>query len=257
MATDLKVQPSTGARRSAFEHDAAMLLAAVEYERVVELFESLTPDQWGTSTTCPGWDVRAMAGHMLGMAQMVTSVPSLARQQVSSGMSAKRSGIPSIDALTAYQVERNGSLSPEALVVAMRDVSPRAVRGRRRAPALVRNARLPERQVVGGRSEPWTFGFLFDTILTRDPFMHRLDIADATGTPVRATPGHDGVLVDDIVREWASRHSQPFTLELSGPAGGSWGHGAGETITLDAFEFCRTLAGRRTATGLLTEQVPF
>ncbi len=257
MATDQQARPTQGARRSAFDHEAAMALASTEYDRVVELFEGLTPEQWSTPTSCPGWDVRAMAGHLLGMAQMVTTVPELVRQQVASGLSAKRSGASSLDALTAYQVERNASLSPEDLVAAMRHVGPRAVRGRRRAPALVRGARLPEPQVVGDRREPWTFGFLFDTVLTRDPFMHRLDIAEVTGVAMRADSDHEGVLVDDIVREWAQRHGQPFGLELTGPAGGSWGDGAGEQITMDAFEFCRALAGRRSATGLLAEQVPF
>ena len=34
---------------------------------------------------------------------------------------------------------------------------------------------------VNGADEPWTFGFLFDVILTRDPWLHRTDIAAATG----------------------------------------------------------------------------
>ncbi|MDQ6714643.1 MAG: maleylpyruvate isomerase family mycothiol-dependent enzyme [Actinomycetota bacterium] len=257
MATDQEVRPTSVARRSAFDHEAAMALAATEYGRVLELLEGLAPEQWSTPTNCPGWDVRAMAGHLLGMAQMVTTVAEMVRQQVTSGLSARRSGASSLDALTTYQVERNAPLSTDALITAMREVAPRAVRGRRRAPALVRNARLPEPQVVGGRREPWTFGFLFDTILTRDPFMHRLDIAEVTGVAMRADADHEGVLVDDIVREWAQRHGQPFRLELSGPAGGTWGDGAGEQITLDSFEFCRALAGRRPATGLLAEQVPF
>jgi hypothetical protein len=115
---------------------------------------------------------------------------------------------------------------------------------------------MPEAQLVGGHLERWTLGFLVDVILTRDPFMHRLDICAATGLDPGPTPEHEGRLVDDIAREWAQRHGQPCTLELTGPAGGTWGTG-GEVIRLDALEFCRIISGRGQATGLLTTAVPF
>jgi hypothetical protein len=72
-----------------------------------------------------------------------------------------------------------------------------------------------------------------------------------------ATAEHEGVLVDDVVREWAERHGSPYTLELSGSAGGRWQNGRGERLAMDAFEFCRAVSGRAPATGLLTMQVPF
>jgi uncharacterized protein (TIGR03083 family) len=256
MAIDQGVR-STKARRSALDREVAMTLAATEYERVVTMFESCTPQQWATPTDCPGWDVRAMAGHILGMAQMIATVPELVRQQMTSQRSAKKTGELTIDSLTALQVAKNANLDTSALVENMRMSGPRALRGRRRVPALIRNLPMPEAQTVGGQTESWTFGFLFDTILTRDPFMHRIDISKVTGIPMHATPNHEGVLVDDIVREWAARHGQDFKLELTGPAGGIWGTGECEPMTMDAFEFCRVLAGRKPATGLLAEQVPF
>jgi hypothetical protein len=103
----------------------------------------------------------------------------------------------------------------------------------------------------------WTFGYLFDVILTRDPFMHRIDICRATGRSMAATADHEGVIVDDVVREWAGRHGAPYTLELSGPAGGRWESGRGERLEMDAFEFCRAVGGRAAGVGLLTTQVPF
>jgi hypothetical protein len=63
-----------------------------------------------------------------------------------------------------------------------------------------------------------------------------------SGLDPRATPDHDGRLVDDIVREWAQRHQQPYTLELTDPAGGIWGTG-GERITMDALKLCRVVSG--------------
>ena len=199
MAIDLGVASSKDARKPALDRDVAMTLAATEYDRVVTVFEECTPEQWEMPTDCPGWDVRAMAGHMLGMAQMVATVPELVRQQVASQRCAKRNGgSVSIDSLTALQVAENANLSTGALVENMRTVGPRAVRGRRRVPALIRKARMPETQDVGGRVEPWTFGYLLDIILTRDPFMHRIDISHATGIPMRAAPAHDFVLNEDV-----------------------------------------------------------
>lgn len=101
-------------------------------------------------------------------------------------------------------------------------------------------------------------GYLLDVILTRDPWMHRVDIARATGREMELSPEHDGRIVADVVAEWPCRHGAPFTLTLTGPAGGTYVSGDdGEQVTIDAVEFCRTLSGRATGTGLLTHAVPF
>jgi len=112
--------------------------------------------------------------------------------------------------------------------------------------------------VVDGAEEAWTFGYMFETILTRDTWMHRVDTAKATDRQLVLTPEHDGALVSDVVTEWAERHGEPFRLQLTGPAGGTWSVGTGgEEITLDAVEFARILSGRAPGSGLLSVQVPF
>jgi hypothetical protein len=116
-------------------------------------------------------------------------------------------------------------------------------------------------QEMNGVREPWTFGYLIDVILTRDPWMHRLDIAVATGTEPRLTAEHDGVIVADVVAEWADRHGKDFELTLTGPAGGTWRAGAnGPSWTLDAVDFCRAIARRPASTtvdDLLNTEVPY
>ncbi len=256
MTTQSPARPIERPRVPVLERAAAMTSAATEYARAVTLLESVAPSQWALPTDCPGWDVRAVAGHMLGMAQMTATLPALARQQMAAQKGAKTSGTVMIDVLTALQVRENAGLSPAEVVTAMRATGPKAARLRRKMPAFIRSRTMPGAMTVGDAQERWTLGFLFDIILTRDPFMHRLDISRATGIPVQATPAHEGVIVDDIVREWAARHGRPYTLSLSGPAGGTWG-GEGESITMDAFDFCRTVSGRGPATGLLSQQVPF
>lgn len=72
------------------------------------------------------------------------------------------------------------------------------------------------------------------------------------------TADHDGVLVADVVAEWAGRHGRAYRLTLTGPAGGFWSQGAdGESLDLDAVEFCRVVSGRGAADGLLSTHVPF
>ena len=157
------------------------------------------------------------------------------------------------------QVSERSHLSPAQIVERLTTVAPRTVRGRTRTPTLVRNhARIA---VDGPVNESWKLGYLIDTIYLRDLWMHRIDLANALGQKAQLSAEHDGRVVADVVAEWARRHGQPFVLELGGPAGGTYAHDQdlpeAEEISLDAVEFCRTLAGREHATGLLTTIVPF
>jgi uncharacterized protein (TIGR03083 family) len=255
--------PSTP-RVAPIDHDLATRLAATEYERGGELLAQLDAGRWSAPTVNTGWDVRATVGHMVGMMAMMSSVPQLIRQQVAAQRAARRAGAPvSIDALTALQVRLNAGLTVDELIDRYRALAPKAVRGRRRLPAAIRRRTLPERQLVNGRLERWTLGYLTDVILTRDPFMHRLDVHAAIGLAPRVTPEHEGRIVDGVVREWAERHGKPYALDLTGPAGGHWSSGDGDAIRLDALDFCRVVSGRPAVaapvepSGLLATAVPF
>jgi len=239
---------------AAIPRPAAMELAATEYQRVVALLRRLPEPAWSAPTDCPAWDVRQMAAHLLGMVEMAASI----REQVRQMRKARRRGGPFLDALTGLQVDERREMAPAAIIDRYALRWPKAVAGRRHVPRLARRRPLPIKQVVGGREEPWTIGFLMDVILTRDPWMHRIDIARAAGVPNPLTAEHDGVLVADVVAEWAARHGRPYDLQLSGPAGGSWSSGrGGPRFELDPADFCRMVSGRQPADGLLATQVPF
>lgn len=233
----------------------AEVVARTEYARLVEQLRSLGPDDWLQPTDCPLWDVRAMAGHSVGMMTDFTSLRSVMRRMRAATKQAKRSGVPVIDAMTAMQVDEHAPLSTTELIARAEEIGPRAARWRATAPGLLR--RMPMKETVGGEPETWRIGFLLDTILTRDPWMHRVDISRATGIDLVLTGEHDGRIVADVVAEWARRHGQPFSLALTGPAGGEFTSGDGEHITIDAVEFCRILSGRAAGTGLLSQEVPF
>jgi uncharacterized protein (TIGR03083 family) len=241
-------------RISTLDRPTLMRLAATENQRFAALLRGLNAEDWSRATQCPGWDVRAMASHVLGMTEMAASIREGRRQQAA----AKRRGGVFIDALTAVQVEERTGLSPQQVTDRFQSVGPRAARARRRTPGLIRRRRMPVSQIVSGQSEIWTLGYLIDTILTRDTWMHRIDIGRATGSPSMVTADHDGALVSDVVAEWAARHGAPCQVELTGPAGGRWTFGTGgPTLGLDAIDFCRTLSGREPATGLMSTEVPF
>lgn len=236
--------------------DESEELARTEYVRVAEQLRALMPDDWARPTDCPDWDVRAVAGHSAGMMSTFTGYRRLFKEMSAATRAAKRSGRPMIDELTAKQVADHAALSTAELVAAIDRIGPQAARWRASRPALLR--RMPMKEEVGGAPETWRMGYLLDCILTRDPWMHRVDIARATGREMQLTPEHDGRIIADVVAEWARRHGTAFTLTLSGPAGGVYVAGdGGAHLSLDAVEFCRTLSGRTSGSGLLAQEVPF
>ncbi|MDT7538430.1 MAG: hypothetical protein QOI82_2015 [Actinomycetota bacterium] len=243
---------TTTPRPAMLDRSVAMRLAADENDRFLGQLRRLAPAHWARPTDCPDWDVKSLVGHVVGMAEMAASFPEQMRQMRAAG----KAGGVFLDALTALQVAKHAGDTPEQVVARYAVIGPKAAKGRRRTPGFVRRRTMPQPQTVGGVDEKWTLGFLVDVVLTRDTWMHRIDVARAVGQEPELTAEHDGVLVADVAAEWAGRHGQPCTLTLTGPAGGSWTFGTGgPEITEDAVEFCRGLSGRG-APALGTE-VPF
>lgn len=256
MTTDTTV--TDAATLTAFSHAEAMALQAAELEATVAMLGSLSAEAWTAPTDCPAWDVREMYLHVLGACEGGASMREQAHQMRAAMRRRKAEGGPLEAALSAVQVDDRRELTAEELLARLADVAPRTVAGRRRLPGLVRRVRMA---VDGPVVEKWTLGYLTDTIYLRDLWMHRVDACRATGTPMVLTTGHDGRIVADVVGEWARRHGRPFTLVLTGPAGGTFQGGDGApdepAVELDAVEFCRTLAGRAAGDGLLATIVPF
>jgi uncharacterized protein (TIGR03083 family) len=231
----------------------AMTLAAEELDRFLDVLRSLAPADWQRPTECEPWDVRAMATHVLGATESHSSIRETMHQ--TRAYRKAKSG-PMIDAMTSLQIRDRADLSPDDVVARFERAAPRSVRSRRRMPAPLRRMRMKVDPPFA--SERWRLGYLMDVIYNRDAWMHRVDISRAIGRDPVLTSEHDGRLVADIVSEWARRHGKPFTLTLTGPAGGAYIAGdGGEQMELDAVEFCRILSGRAQGTGLLTTEVPF
>jgi uncharacterized protein (TIGR03083 family) len=226
-------------------------IAAEEYRRFGELLRLLRPDEWSLPTDCPDWDVHLLAAHVLGATEANAHPTEMTRQ-----LWRGRSGVATdVDAVNAYQVARRRDLTSVEVVRRYSRAVPAAVHWRARLAWTV--GRLPVR-VGSPVHETWTAAYLLDVVYTRDTWMHRVDVARATGRPLRLTHDHDGRLVADLVADWVRRHRTPVRLELTGPAGGTFVHGRdGEALTHDAVEFARVLSGRVPGTGLLAATVPF
>jgi uncharacterized protein (TIGR03083 family) len=239
------------------DHREAMSLAATEYARLVDLLRDLDPDDWGRPTDCTLWDVKAVVAHNLANMQANASLPEMIHQLRTARKRAQASGNLMVDEMTALQVAERAELTPAELVRRVETVVPRALKGRRRLPRLLRRwVRIEAPPPLG----QMRLGYLIDTIYTRDIWMHRVDISRATGREMVLDESHDGRLVAAIVWDWAAQHAQPYDLTLEGPAGGSFSRGAGgECIQLDAVEFSRIVSGRNAdaALGLLATEVLF
>jgi uncharacterized protein (TIGR03083 family) len=233
-------------------HRDWMAASAEEYRRIGELLAGLDDADWHRPTDCAEWDVRDMVAHLVGNAEMSAGMREMRRQQKLGRR--LRPGADGIDGMTAVQVSERAGVPPQQLVRDLADVAVRAVRARGRIPAPVRALPVPFGPPLGTRP----LGYLMGRIYTRDAWLHRVDLARATGRPLELTPEHDGRIVADVVTEWARGHGRAYALTLTGPAGGTFTGGAdGEAITVDAVEFCRILSGRAAGTGLLAHRVPF
>lgn len=235
-------------------HDEGQDLFLVELARTMDLLRSLAPDEWHRQTDCPAWDVHRMYLHVLGALESGASAREFIHQLVASTRHRRRHGGPPEAALSHVQVQDRQHLTPADILRTLEPIGIAASRRRRRLPRPVRAIRI----TADPNDAKWSLGYLNDTIYLRDLWMHRIDAAQATGRTVVVTPEHDGRIVADVVAEWSRRHGEPFDLELQGDAGGHYRHGSGGMeMSLDAVEFCRILAGRGVATGLLATPVPF
>ena len=255
---DLSTGPVlAGTFRPVADFGTWMELAHESYQSLTDEFAAVPTDGWVAPTPCTGWSVRDLAGHLVGAMRSAASLRETASQQLAVKRRAKQTGEQEVDAMTAIQVERAADLSVDEVTGELQRLVPKAVAGRRRMPSFIRR-RAGLDVEMGSISERWTFDYFLATILTRDTWLHRVDLADALGATLE--PGDvDRAIVGDVAVEWCARHGEAVALTLTGDAGGTITAGSGgPAIELDAIEFCRIVSGRSPATHALLEHVvPF
>lgn len=229
------------------------LLSREQYVRLANVLSGLSDEEWAAPTPCTGWDVKALASHVLGGLECVRQPREFVRQYRAGVRLAKELKVGPVDGLNEIQVREHAHLSGPEIAQRIVDLIEPALRHRMRTPLLLRYGIWTKLDVRGWTPVAW----VLDVVYTRDTFMHRLDVAEANGRPADVD-GVEARIVADIVREWAERHGEPVTLRLTGPAGGTYVAGAGgPEIECDAVEFARVVSGRGAAEGLLATPVQY
>jgi uncharacterized protein (TIGR03083 family) len=228
--------------------DGAVALA--QYEALIAQLEELEPGDWLVVTECDPWTVHDIAAHIAG--ELVWTRNPLAYAQLVATWLRHYRGHSFLDGTNEAAVRARRDWTKDQLLDALRRDAPRAV-----APGWARPLPLAG---VANLPRYATFGYLADVVLARDCFVHRHDIARATGRTAGFDPSDTEVVaqvVADLQRAWRGPES---TLRLNGSAGGTWRLGPSETADgpvaeMDAVEFLRHLSGRETDPNLF-DQLP-
>ena len=229
---------------------AAPGIAAETDRRFADLLRSLSPAEWSTPTELPGWDVKAIACHVLGEAESYRIREAL--HQVIVGRKCAK-GRALVDGMNDVQIADRAHLPrPKSSSVS----TPPPPGSASSAPGYQRPMRAIR---VPNPPYGWLrLGHLMDVVYTRDRWLHGVDICRAIGRAYEVDSDHDRRIVADVVAEWAAIHGQPYRLVLDGPAGGMFERGdGGEEHHLDAVEFCAPSPDASADTGLLGTGVVF
>jgi uncharacterized protein (TIGR03083 family) len=231
-------------------------IANAELDAFLRLLSRLEPDDWQKPTACTLWDVRDVVAHQAGHVQMGSGLRGfLAQSNPRATGPYRKRGMSILDALNQAQVDMRRSRPVDEVVTELREGTRRSIASRLGLSWVAGQVRVPVSPVGLMPLRDLLF-----RIFPRDMWIHRLDIADATGKPFEQTAKHDGVMVAEAVAD-ISRHLRKkapdigLTLRLIGPAGGAWliGTGTDEHLTLemDVTDFMRRTSERVTADGAL------
>ncbi|WP_336319534.1 maleylpyruvate isomerase family mycothiol-dependent enzyme [Streptomyces lavendofoliae] len=224
----------------------ARAVNAAELRAMTATLEGLDPGDWSLRTACDGWTVRDLATHVVGQYE------ELARPWLLVGRTLlgrrRHPRLTPLHARNLCQVEARRSVPPGAVAGLLDRFGTRGLRALERLPGGVRR-RIPLSPLFPESKElaEDSMDFLARVLVSRDTWMHRVDICDATGRdPVLRE--HDkevvGQVLLDLALDWSG---PPVFLDLSGPAGGRWTLGRGApavVVQTDAVTMMRHLSGR-------------
>ncbi len=244
----------------ALQHAEAMTMAREELDRFLDLLGQFDRDDWDLSTVCTDWDVRQVVAHVSATSAGFVRGSDL-RRAISGRLQRphRQRGLDRLGAMNQIGVDDRADRNPTELIAELRDVGPRAIERRKKLPNALRGLPLPM-GLAFPFGKTWVpLGYLTDLIMTRDVWIHRLDLCRATGREMVLTAEHDGRITALVVRELADHLAKTVgetsvVLHLTGPAGGRWSMGdaagPGATITMDACDLHWLAAGRTTAAEL-------
>jgi uncharacterized protein (TIGR03083 family) len=199
---------------TALDRETTIAGALAEYDAFARLLESLDEQQWRARSRCAGFDVRDVAGHVVGLAEDTAA------------------GVP-------------GTRTAEEEAASVRDDTPAHAAARLRAATDVIGA------LLNGLDEAAWDGpsGLPDLTLGRgvltlwyDTYVHADDVRNAIGLPSERGAGLEAC-VAYLTGELERRGWGPATLSLSGTASVAVGSG-GPVVTGDPLQFVLVATGR-------------
>jgi uncharacterized protein (TIGR03083 family) len=240
----MQTEDRTTARIEPLHRSHAAQIAEAEVRAFRDLIAKLEEADWDRATDSAGWRVREVVAHVGGQYEELARISTFLRRLRSAHN--RYSDRTVLDGHNQVQIDELGAKTPGELVARLDRFGPAGLRAVKRMPALIR--RLPSTLFFPGAPLPnRSLGYLFDILTPRDTWMHRLEVARATARTF-ALDSHDRVIVAQVIRDldkgWPGG---PVTLELTGPAGGTWtlGVGAGtDAVRADAVEMMLHLSGR-------------
>ncbi|QGF23691.1 maleylpyruvate isomerase family mycothiol-dependent enzyme [Raineyella fluvialis] len=228
--------------------DRGRAVVLAQRARLLDEVRALTPEQWLTPTECPPWRVRDMVCHVVA-AMDEQRHPHLLVYHAAVGLIRHR-GQLLLDALNEAQIDDRRSASVDTILADAARLAPIAFFPSFLHRVPVNDGSLPRRSDIY---------YLQYVIAPRDVWMHRHDIARATGMSVTPDPSDTEVVVQvmrDLARSWSG---PAVELVLSGSGGGTFllgGSGPAPVVALDVVGFLRHLSGREAGSGWLDTLPP-
>ncbi|MFD7968272.1 maleylpyruvate isomerase family mycothiol-dependent enzyme [Streptomyces clavifer] len=217
-----------------------------ELRAVLTMCRELSDEDWRRPTACAGWTVRDTLAHTVGQYEELPR-PWVVLRRI---RQARRNHphLGPLDGHNESQIEDRSAVPGPELIGALAHYAPQGLRALRRVPAAARRkVRLsllyPEAKALPDDS----MDYLNRVLVTRDTWMHRVDISDATGAGL-VLDEHDREIVDQVVLDLSLAWTAPAVeIDLDGPAGGNHLLGIGApaaTFRADAIVFARHVSGR-------------
>lgn len=215
----------------------AARVGAAQSNALLAFVRTLSPEDWDRPTDCDLWSVKDIVCHVVGMAEGIVDLRELWRQN-KTGKARKGEFVNPLAAMNQAQVDARSHLSPEEIIERLAQITPKVLRRREQLGRTLRYMPIYDGSVLGMSN----LGYLVNPILSRDNYMHRVDIARATGRefPCDAT---DLRLAEDVLRDWVRRRDVDATITLDDSA--TYVAGAGRSqIRATIPDLMRVLSGR-------------
>ncbi|UUZ58494.1 maleylpyruvate isomerase family mycothiol-dependent enzyme [Nocardioides sp. B-3] len=219
--------------------------STAEYAALVARVGAPEPEHWAAQTDCTEWTVRELVAHLAGASEEAVRMGVSAVHMTKAALRLRKpSDRDPAGHVCDLQIERRAGMSAEELRADLERWAAGAPRARRRQPRLMRAVKLP---TFAGLRPGVRMSYALDVIYTRDLWLHRVDLARATGQPM-PTSTAEGEVVARVVRDLDAAWTGPaFELVLTGRGGGSWLVGEGAVtgrLEGDAVTVMRSLSGR-------------